>query len=95
LRCDAPRSAGDLLYGAAEATQAAGHIIDVQPHPGGYATLVVLQISAAESGALHPGSSDGTAFTSETLPYGKGDILVYAEKSAIAFFPCLMLQTAF
>jgi folate-binding Fe-S cluster repair protein YgfZ len=61
---------GDELFGAADSAQAAGQIVDAQPHPdGGYASLAVLQISAAETGTLRLGSSDGPAFVLEALPY--------------------------
>ena len=61
---------GDELFSAADSTQAAGQVVDAQPHPdGGYASLAVLQISAAETGTLRLGSSDGPAFVLEALPY--------------------------
>jgi folate-binding protein YgfZ len=65
---------GDELFGATDSAQAAGQIVDAQPHPdGGYAALAVLQISEAESGILHLGSCDGAAFTLEALPYPFSD----------------------
>lgn len=61
---------GDELFDTDDNAQAAGQIVDAQPHPdGGYAVLAVLQISAAESGTLHLGSSDGPTFILEVLPY--------------------------
>ena len=69
-----PPSPGDALYTPKDRVQAAGQLVDVQPHPdGGYAALAVLQISAAETGDLHLGSSDGPAFTLEALPYPFAD----------------------
>ena len=63
-------SPGDALYTTDDSTQAAGQVVDAQPHPdGGYAALAVLQIGAAESGDLHLGSSSGPVFLLETLPY--------------------------
>jgi folate-binding Fe-S cluster repair protein YgfZ len=67
-------SPGDELFSTDDKAQAAGQIVDAQPHPdGGYAVLAVLQIRAAESGTLHLGSSDGQAFTLEMLPYSVPD----------------------
>ena len=66
---DAPRPAAEL-FTADDSKQASGRIVDAQPHPdGGYAALAVLQITAAASGSLHLGSSNGPVFTIEDLPY--------------------------
>jgi folate-binding protein YgfZ len=63
-------SPGDELFSTDDNAQAVGQLVDAQPHPdGGYAVLAVLQISAAEAGTLHLGSSDGPVFTLEALPY--------------------------
>lgn len=65
---------GDELFSADDNAQAAGQIVDARPHPdGGHAALAVLQISAAEAGGLHLGSSDGPVFTLEALPYPFAD----------------------
>jgi len=70
IAVDIPPSPGDALYTPEDSVQAAGQLVDAQPHPdGGYAALAVLQISAAAAGDLHLGSSDGPAFTLEALPY--------------------------
>jgi folate-binding protein YgfZ len=74
IAADTPLSPGDALYTPDDSVQAAGQLVDARPHPdGGYAVLAVLQISAAETGDLHLGSSDGPAFTLETLPYSFAD----------------------
>jgi len=74
IAADTPPSAGDALYTPDDSMQAAGQIVDSRLHPdGGYAALAVLQISAAETGDLHLGSSDGPAFTLEALPYSFAD----------------------
>ncbi|UCC56628.1 MAG: folate-binding protein YgfZ [Gammaproteobacteria bacterium] len=60
----------DELYTEDDSRQAAGRIVDAQPHPdGGYAALAVLQIQAAAAGNLHLGNSTGPAFAVEDLPY--------------------------
>jgi folate-binding protein YgfZ len=65
----APQPA-DELYTADDSGQAAGRIVDAQPHPdGGYAALAVLQIQAVAAGSLHLGSSTGPLFALEDLPY--------------------------
>jgi folate-binding protein YgfZ len=74
IAADTPPSPGDALYTTEDNVQAAGQLVDAQPHPdGGYAALAVLQISAAEASDLHLGSSDGPAFTLEALPYPFAD----------------------
>jgi tRNA-modifying protein YgfZ len=74
IATDTPPSPGDALYTPHDSVQAAGQLVDTRPHPdGGYAVLAVLQISAAEIGDLHLGSSDGPAFTLEALPYSFAD----------------------
>jgi folate-binding protein YgfZ len=70
ILADSRPSPGDALYTTEDSVQAAGQLVDAQPHPdGGYAALAVLQISAAETGDLHMNSSDGPVFTLEPLPY--------------------------
>jgi hypothetical protein len=74
IAADTPPSPGDALYTPDDSVQAAGQIVDARLHPdGGYAALAVLQISAADAGDLHLGSSDGPAFTLEALPYPFAD----------------------
>jgi tRNA-modifying protein YgfZ len=74
IAADTSPAPGDAVYTPDDSTQAAGQLVDARPHPdGGYAALAVLQISAAEAGDLHLGSSDGPAFTLETLPYPFAD----------------------
>ncbi|MDH3560880.1 MAG: folate-binding protein [Gammaproteobacteria bacterium] len=61
---------GDSLYSASDSAQAAGRIVDAQPHPdGGFSALAVLQISAADADELRFGASDGPAFSLRSLPY--------------------------
>jgi folate-binding protein YgfZ len=70
IATDAAPMPGDPLYTGADSGQAAGQIVDAQPHPdGGYAALAVLQIGAAEAGDLHLGSSDGPSLALDALPY--------------------------
>lgn len=74
IAVDAPPMPGDPLYASADGGQAAGHIVESQPHPdGGYAALAVIPIEAAQAGELHLGSRDGPAFTLEALPYPFAD----------------------
>jgi tRNA-modifying protein YgfZ len=74
IAADTPPLPADALYTPEDSVQAAGQLVDARPHPdGGYAALAVLQISAAETGNLHLGSSDGPAFTLEALPYPFAD----------------------
>ncbi|MGD2111906.1 MAG: folate-binding protein [Gammaproteobacteria bacterium] len=61
---------GTELFTADDNSQAAGRIVDAQPHPdGGYAALAVIQIKAADAGDLHLGGGSGPPFTLEELPY--------------------------
>ena len=70
IATDEPVLPGASLFSAGDGEQAAGRVVDAQPHPdGGQAALAVLQISAAEAGDLHLGASDGPAFSLESLPY--------------------------
>ncbi len=67
---DADAVPGDELFSAVDSGQAAGMIVDAQPHPdGGLLALAVLQIKAAEAGDLHLRSADGEQFHLRTLPY--------------------------
>ncbi len=70
LGTDEPVAPGASLFSGGDGEQAAGRIVDAQPHPdGGQAALAVLQISAVDAGDLHLGSADGPVFTLEALPY--------------------------
>ncbi|MDH3871496.1 MAG: folate-binding protein [Gammaproteobacteria bacterium] len=61
---------GDALYSSGDSEQAAGRIVDAQPHPdGGFSALAVIQTAAAESEPLHSGASDGPVFSLHSLPY--------------------------
>jgi folate-binding protein YgfZ len=61
---------GDALYGTGDSEQAAGRIVDAQPHPdGGFSALMVIQITAVELDDVHVGASDGPALSLRSLPY--------------------------
>lgn len=61
---------GDTLYSGSDSEQAAGRIVDAQPHPdGGFSALAVLQINAADQEEIHLGASDGPLFVIQPLPY--------------------------
>ena len=67
---DAPAHPGDLLYTAADPDQAAGQLVDAQPHPdGGQLALAVLQIRVAEAGDLHLDDVSGAPFQLREPPY--------------------------
>ncbi|RID99145.1 YgfZ/GcvT domain-containing protein [Simplicispira hankyongi] len=73
---DAPLHAGEEVFSAAEPEQACGMVAQTAPAPGGGSdAIVVLQLSAAESGALHAGSADGQVLRLGTLPYALKDDL--------------------
>jgi folate-binding protein YgfZ len=63
--------AGDDIYAGDDEKQSVGKLVSAAPHPdGGYAMLVVLQISSAEGGTdLHLGSAAGSGIELEALPY--------------------------
>ena len=70
LETDEQVAPGDALFTARQREQAAGRIIDAQPHPdGGQAALAIIQISAAQTAGLHLASPEGPAFTLVPLPY--------------------------
>ena len=70
IETDEQVAPGDALYTVEGPGQAAGRIVDAQPHPdGGQAALAIIQIGAAETADLHLGSSGGPAFSMSTLPY--------------------------
>ena len=67
---DEPTFPGDQLFTAADPEQAAGRIVDAQPHPdGGQLALAVVQISAAEADGLHLDTVTGAPFELRELPY--------------------------
>jgi len=70
LETDEQVAPGDALFTAQQREQAAGRIVDAQPHPdGGQAALAIIQISAAQTASLHLASPEGPAFTLVSLPY--------------------------
>ena len=62
---------GDEIFPAKADAQSVGKLVSAAPHPdGGFAALVVLQITRAESGEpLHTGAADGPTLELESLPY--------------------------
>ncbi len=67
---DAQPQPGDAVYSTGDSEQAAGRIVDAQPHPdGGYSALAVIQISMADAGPLYFGPGGGPDFTLRSLPY--------------------------
>jgi len=70
VQADAPMSAGQEVFAAADAEQPVGTVAQAAPAPGGgWAALISIQISALETGGLHAGGADGPALTVEPLPY--------------------------
>ena len=63
---------GDRLYSASSKSgQGAGQIVDVRPDPsGGYAALVMIQISTAEADDLQLGDEQGARMVLSEPPYG-------------------------
>ncbi|MDX1698492.1 MAG: hypothetical protein R3308_09410 [Thiohalobacterales bacterium] len=67
---DTPVRPGDELYSPADSAQAAGRIVDAQPHPdGGQLALAVLQIGATAAGELFLDGPGGAVFSLQPLPY--------------------------
>ena len=68
---DPEPQAGDEVYVSDDERQSVGKLVSAAPHPdGGYAMLVVLQISSAEGEAeLRLGSAAGPVLALEHLPY--------------------------
>lgn len=65
-----PPRAGDDLYDARGDGQSAGKIVDAQALPtGGYESLAVIQIAAADGGELRLHSRNGVPIHLQTLPY--------------------------
>lgn len=70
VHLDSPAAPGDELYSADMEGQASGMIVNAQPAPGGgWDALAVIQISSAESQAIHLKSVDGPQLRIEPLPY--------------------------
>lgn len=68
LETDTRPEPGTEIFGAGE--EAVGRIVDAQPHPdGGIEALAVLQIEAAEGGALRVGAPQGPQARLGELPY--------------------------
>lgn len=69
---DAEPAAGDRLYSASSSSgQGAGQIVDVSRDPaGGYAALVMIQISTAEADDLQLGDAQGARMELSEPPYG-------------------------
>jgi len=70
IETDEQMAPGDALFTEQQREQAAGRIVDAQPHPdGGQAALAIIQIGAAQTAGLHLASPEGPAFTLVPLPY--------------------------
>ncbi len=62
--------AGEKLYSAEFGEQACGTIVNAAPSPdGGFDLLAVVQISCADSQAVHAGTPDGPVLKFLNLPY--------------------------
>lgn len=62
-------SPGDALYSEAFGEQAAGHVANAVPTPGGFAALVVAQVDSLRRRDLRLGSLTGPALVFGELPY--------------------------
>ncbi|MDD2713558.1 MAG: folate-binding protein [Simplicispira sp.] len=61
---------GAEVFAQDDLEQPCGTVVQAAPHPeGGWDALVVLQITAAQDGALQVGAPEGVALTLGTLPY--------------------------
>lgn len=70
IETDEQVAPGDALFTEQQREQAAGRIVDAQPHPdGGQAALAIIQIGAAQTAGLHLANPEGPAFTLVPLPY--------------------------
>lgn len=70
VHSDHPAAPGDELYSADMEGQASGMIVNAQPAPnGGWDALAVIQISSADTHAIHHKSPDGARLAIEPLPY--------------------------
>lgn len=70
LAATPPPEPGDLLYGAADATQSVGDVVSAAPSTaGGHDLLAVVTLEAMERGALHLRAADGPPLEHRPLPY--------------------------
>ena len=66
----APLAVGAEVFAPGDLEQPCGTVVQAAACPGGgWDALVVLQITAAQEGALQVGATDGIALTLGTLPY--------------------------
>jgi hypothetical protein len=74
VHSDVPMKAGDEVFLASDATQPCGLVAQAAVTPSasqapGFDAIVVLQVAAAEAGALHLGSASGPALAVAPPPY--------------------------
>lgn len=70
INSDIPPAPGDELFSAGDKEQSVGRIVNAAAHPdGGYTALAVIQIPAAESGDLFPGTGEELPLQMLELPY--------------------------
>jgi folate-binding protein YgfZ len=70
VHSDAPMTAGQEIFQAADAEQACGTVVQGAASPlGGFDALVSMQVSAFEAGDLHLGAATGTALSASAPPY--------------------------
>jgi folate-binding protein YgfZ len=68
--CDTPLTAGQEIFGSADAEQPVGLVVQAAAAPqGGWDAIVCLQLSALGSGTVHGGSSNGAQLILMDLPY--------------------------
>ncbi|AVO42681.1 YgfZ/GcvT domain-containing protein [Simplicispira suum] len=76
VHADVSLQVGAEVFNASEPEQACGIVAQAAPAPGGgWDAIVVLQLAAAESGALHADSAEGPALRLGSLPYALKDDL--------------------
>ena len=67
---DAALTAGQEVFGSADAEQPVGLVVQAAAAPqGGWDAIVSLQLAALQTGSLHSGSSTGAALEVLPLPY--------------------------
>ena len=70
VHCNAPMTAGNEVFGSADAEQACGTVAQAAASPaGGFDAIVSMQVSAALAGGLTLGSASGAALRMLVLPY--------------------------
>lgn len=70
VTCADAVQAGQEVFDSREPDQPCGQIAQAAPHPsGGFIAIVSMQISAANSPALHVGSASGAQLNLQALPY--------------------------